>query len=810
MEGLIVLALLIPVGFIIILFVLLAKSSSQQRSLDEVNAQLKQLLRKLDEKIPAVEKQVTEENTKQAFNRLHDIIPPLPVPAPIEKKPEPEAEPIPDLPVQEPVLPSAIISAEETAPTPPVQKEVSALDQLIEESLQKNAVTKKRIDWEKFIGENLANKIGIGILVLGISFFVKYAIDNNWVNEVGRVIIGLACGGILIAVAHYFRNSYRSFSSVLVGGGISVFYFTIAYAFHEYKLLSQTSAFAVMVVITVFAVFLSLLYNRLELAVLATLGGYLTPFLISTGQNNYTALFTYLCILNTGLLVLSYFKQWKVINIIALAATVVIYGGWLVKESWSGGPFPHQPALLFATIFYLQFFAMNVINNVRLQLPFKGFDFAVLLSINLLFYAAGYFILKDWHNGSYTGMFTASLGMINLAVAWFFFKNKNTDRNFIYLLIGLTITFISLTAPVQLKGNHITLFWSAEMVLLFWLYQRSAISLLKITSLLISLLVIISLLMDWGQLYVVSDQPLPVLFNKGFLTSLFAGISFILYNRLVAKEADSYYVKSLLNKAVRSYLMIAGVILLYFTGALEIIHQFSVRIPLLAVDKVYLQLYTFAFAIVVLAVFRKGSSFILLKFMITLLCVLLYVVNLKNNYEVSQHMLQTGTYKTHFIAHWVAAALLFWLLYDLISYFRKNKDNFHSYETPFTWIATVGLVFLLSVEMYHVIMWMNYNVKNDQFYWENLYYKAGLSILWGLSAFAMMWLGMKYKFKTLRIISLSLFTLTLLKLFLYDIKNIPAGGKIAAFILLGVILLVISFMYQRLKKLLADDEANQE
>ena len=73
-----------------------------------------------------------------------------------------------------------------------------------------------------------------------------------------------------------------------------------------------------------------------------------------------------------------------------------------------------------------------------------------------------------------------------------------------------------------------------------------------------------------------------------------------------------------------------------------------------------------------------------------------------------------------------------------------------------------------------------------------------------------MWLGMHFKFRPLRIISLNLFTLTLIKLFIYDIRNIPPGGKIAAFILLGVLLLTVSFMYQRLKKIIIDDiESNK-
>jgi len=188
-------------------------------------------------------------------------------------------------------------------------------------------------DIEKFIGENLINKIGIAILVLGIAFFVKYAIDQNWINEVGRVCIGLVCGLILISVAHRLRKSYRSFSSVLVGGGLAVFYFTIAFAFHQYHLISQSAAFIIMVVITAFAVILSVLYDRIELAILATIGGFITPFLVSTGEGNYIVLFTYLCILNSGLIALAFYKRWHILNFIAFVFTVLIYGGWIVANS---------------------------------------------------------------------------------------------------------------------------------------------------------------------------------------------------------------------------------------------------------------------------------------------------------------------------------------------------------------------------------------------------------------------------------------------------------------------------------------------
>jgi uncharacterized membrane protein len=119
-------------------------------------------------------------------------------------------------------------------------------------------------------------------------------------------------------------------------------------------------------------------------------------------------------------------------------------------------------------------------------------------------------------------------------------------------------------------------------------------------------------------------------------------------------------------------------------------------------------------------------------------------------------------------------------------------------------VAIVITVFL-SVEMRNLYVWLTYRDAASIAYAENLFYKAGLSVVWGLLSFAFIWVGMHNAYKMLRIIALLLFGITLIKLFVFDLKHIPPGGKILAFILLGVLLLTVSFMYQRLKKLIIDD-----
>jgi uncharacterized membrane protein len=666
-------------------------------------------------------------------------------------------------------------------------------------------------DIEKFIGENLINKIGIAVLVLGISFFVKYAIDQDWINETGRVCIGLVSGGILVGLAHRLRNSYRSFSAVLVGGGLSVFYFSIAYAFHQYHLMSQTAAFIVMVIITIFAILLSMLYNRIELAVLATIGGFITPFLVSTGSGNYVVLFSYLCILNTGLVVLAYYKRWRLVHFLAFFFTLIIYGGWLFN-------LPDQPAhpfkggFLFASIFYVLFMVMNMLHHLVRKSSLLAFDFIILLSINFSYYAAGMYLLAALQYEAYQGLFTLCIGMINLALAFSVFKKNGIDKNVVFLLIGLTLSFISLTAPVQLSGNHITLFWATETVVLLWLYQQSFIKLLKVAALLIVLLTGISLFIDWIQVYVVSADKLVVIANKGFITSLVVSIAFLINNKMLFKEADTWYLPAISHRFLRTVYLIIGLGVLLVGGMLEIHHQFSHYFPQSGLEYTYLQLYVILFVWLLFVYLNRldkpANDYFKPVVMFVVFC--LYLINANNSYSAEKFVLAEGKYQWYFIAHLLSIVFLLHLFYGLIFHFRSNAAIFQTMYRNISWLVSLAVIVILSVEIQHLYIWISWQQVATLPRLEQHYAKAGLSIVWALASFYLIWLGMRYRYKTLRIIALVIFGITLIKLFVYDISNIAPAGKIVAFILLGAILLVVSFMYQRLKKMILDDTTKDQ
>ncbi len=669
----------------------------------------------------------------------------------------------------------------------------------------------KNPDLEKFIGENLVSKIGIAILVLAIGFFVKFAIDNNWIGPVGRVGIGILCGGILVVLAHKLRNNYKAFSSVLVGGGLAVFYFTITLAYHQFHLFSQTAAFVIMIMITVFAVALSLLYDRQELAVIALVGGFAAPFLVSDGSGNYRVLFIYLIILNAGLLIIAYNKAWRLMNMLAFIFTVLLFGSWLFSISYDAPAEIYSNGIIFAAIFYLLFFFINIANNIKENKKFIASDFSILLINTGLFFAAGLYCLTEMKKPEYRGLFTTLIGVLNLIASYFLFRKRKVDTNVLYLLIGITLTFISLTAPIQLHGNNITLFWASESVLLFWLFEKSKINIIQYASLIVWFAMLVSLMIDWANIYADATIAVRIVANKAFITGFYSAIAsyvlFILRNKM-PEEENLIFDKIISKHTFR----VAGVVLLFLTGALEINYQCRYYFPAFAMNILYLQLYSFAFVLSALFISEKIKS-IKLSFPLqtTLLaaCILFYLFCFGIITDLEDNLLKAKQFTGYFNACWIIAILIGFIFYKLIQIARK-KDSFLLKKTEsFVWLICTAIVMFLSFETFWAINKIYYDTQNPLAEIERVFIKTCLPILWGFCSFSFMWLGMKYKFKPLRIISLVLFLITLLKLFIFDISNIPVGGKIAAFFCLGVLLLVVSFMYQRLKKIIIHDEENR-
>jgi hypothetical protein len=202
--------------------------------------------------------------------------------------------------------------------------------------------------------------------------------------------LGLLAGGVVMS-----RRDFPALSHTLCATGVVILY-AVTYAcrsFYHFQFFTPVPTFLLMALITTTAFFLAVRLNALVVAILGMLGGFLTPFLLSTGQDNPLGLFGYIAILDAGLIVVAQNRRWHFL--VALAAV----GTGLMQIAWSAEFFQAG-----------QYFEGNKIFVA----------FAVLLAFNLLWLAAAWLAKKRgqtnlWLSGS-------ALGLIALALAftgWF-------------------------------------------------------------------------------------------------------------------------------------------------------------------------------------------------------------------------------------------------------------------------------------------------------------------------------------------------------------------------------------------------------
>ena len=198
---------------------------------------------------------------------------------------------------------------------------------------------RSREEWETLIGGKLLNRVGALALVIGVGFFLKYAFDNDWLNETARVVLGGAAGLLLVAGGHRFhRRGLSVFAQGVTGAGVGILYLSIYAAYDFYHLVPQPAAFLLMALVTAAALLLSLYYDARAIALLGWAGGFLTPFLLVTAQLNTWGLFIYITLLDAGLIaVLLSRRHWRVLEPLGIVATYATYLAWSFRADLPDG-----------------------------------------------------------------------------------------------------------------------------------------------------------------------------------------------------------------------------------------------------------------------------------------------------------------------------------------------------------------------------------------------------------------------------------------------------------------------------------------
>jgi uncharacterized membrane protein len=390
-------------------------------------------------------------------------------------------------------------------------------------------------DIEKFIGENLITKIGIAILVIGVAIGTKYSIEHQLISPLTRIILGYLAGLGLLGFGIKLKKNYESYSAVLVSGSIAIMYFITYSAYTFYDLIPQIFAFVLMVVFTAFTIVAAIHYNRQVIAIIGMVGAYAVPFLLSEGSGKVTVLFSYMAIINVGVLLIAVKKYWKLLYNSSFILTWLIF---LVRFSTKYETNVHfELTLIFLVLFFVVFYLMFLAYKLLQKEKFEKGDIILLLANSFIFYGIGYYTLKT-HTTSeqFLGLFTLSNAIAHFGVSLIIYRQKLADRNLFYLVSGLVLIFITIAIPVQLSGNWITLLWACEAALLFWIGRANRVPFYEKLSYPILFLAFFSIAQDWITRYNHYDPERPCsrltpLFNVNFLSSciFIAAFTFINY-----------------------------------------------------------------------------------------------------------------------------------------------------------------------------------------------------------------------------------------------------------------------------------------
>lgn len=685
---------------------------------------------------------------------------------------------------------------------------------------------KINFDWEKFIGENLINKIGIAILIIGVGIGAKYSIENDLISPLTRVILGYLVGLGLLGFGMKLKKSYENFSAVLVSGAMTILYFMTFIAYNFYSLFPQTMTFILMVVFTAFTVFAALNYNKQIIAIIGLVGAYAVPFLLSEDSGNVAVLFSYMVVINIGILIISFKRYWKPLYFSSFILT------WLIYYSWYESKFEITEHLSISLIFLFLFFAIFYATFLAFKLlqkeKFETIDILLLLANSSIFYGIGYTILESHEIGAQLlGVFTLFNGIIHFIISAIIYKQKLGDKNLFYLVSGLVLVFITIAIPVQLDGNWVTLLWVGEAALLFWIGRTKQIPIYENISYALMLLASFSIFQDWTadyhlNFYNTNETTITPILNIHFLSSLLfiASFSFIAFLNLNKKYKSSLDTKMELQKVVS--FLIFGVLLSTIYGAfrMEITNYWNQ----LYSDSIltmgdYEQYYNYDL--------RKFKTLWILNYSLLFFTILSFVnikkiknrqlglINLGLNtiaiaifltqglYELSElresFLQQTLTvhYKIGSFNIGIRYVSFVFVILALVACYTYIKQEFMktNLKMAFDLLLHITILWIASSELINI---MDLSGSSQS-------YKLGLSILWGIYSLLLISLGIWKQKKHLRIGAIGLFGVTLLKLFLYDISHLNTISKTIVFLSLGILLLIISFLYNKFKHLISNE-----
>ena len=553
----------------------------------------------------------------------------------------------------------------------------------------------------------------------------------------------------------------------------------------------------------------------------------------------YAAFFTYLAIISLVILLTSYRFYGRTLVYLSYPFTWLIFGNWLLTKYRVEEHF--YLAAIFAAVFFAVYYGATIVYRLIMDEARLIENSGLLLTNSFIFYGVGYGLLGSRESlHGLEGIFTAVHSAFHFIVAHVVTRLRASATDIVQVLTILILTFATIAIPVQFDGNYVTLIWSVEAALLFWFGRVRQIWLFEYFSYPLMVFASCSLFADWALAYsertmYVSEFNRQPIANGDFITALvFVAVFAFIYltNKDERYEAavDSDFVKPF------GYLVAGfGLLVLYNTFRIEISNYYHLQSVLAATRESNPELllpafrtgflltrfnliwqlnYTMFFLIALWAVnIRKTRSEILafagvgitglaLAIFTTAAMYLFYELRLAYMTDIDEGRI---VFRPMNIAiRYISYAFAAGLLYSIFNYKNSNllTRTLPSKVLDLGFDAIFYSTVLITASCELINLMLQFHIPDGN--------KLGLSILWGVYALGLIVIGIALNKQHLRIAAIVLLAVTLIKLFLYDVADLDTIPKTILFVSLGILLLVVSFLYNKYKNIIFKAGADVE
>jgi uncharacterized membrane protein len=455
--------------------------------------------------------------------------PPKPTTQPITKDPYhqfPSAPPLPETPAISPAPP-------EPSPAPP-----TVVRPKPEPVTQPYAAVPSRFSgFEQALGLRWTVWVGGMILFAGAGLFVKYAFEQSWLGPMPRVLLSLATGlALALAGERFIRRDMRALGQGLVGVGLAILYAALYGAYGYYHIMPQGVTFALMILVTAGGMLLAARHHALAISFLATLGGFLTPLMLSRGNDARDSLFAYLLVLDIGVLGMAIFKRWRALDVLAFLGTSALFAAWYAAYGHA-----YQAVLgtvLWLSAFYLVFLLVPFVYHLRTATCITGERFFLAVSNAVGLFGWTYTLLRPHHPHT-LGLITLGMGLTYLALGLLTRQRIPEDRKGVLGFASLFMAFVIMAVPIHLNLQAVTVAWSVQAPLLLYLAYKYDYLPVRLGSL-------IPLVMSVARLFLfhwpLHSESFTLCCNTGFGTGLMvvlAGFAYALIHRTQRPSSTS-------------------------------------------------------------------------------------------------------------------------------------------------------------------------------------------------------------------------------------------------------------------------------